>query len=216
MRVFPAGLTKCYRVLVEGRQHPRRTAELTPAHCTAMRQGVAVQGSDAPMCAEHVAVVDADGAGRTLLDVVLAEGRRREVRRLLQALGFRVLMLARTRIGPLQQPVATVGTVTDAVRLLRARYLPCTCAPCASPSPCTCPGPEPCPCRHLRDLDGAPYPPDHTRALAHTVTDAAAPLGPGALRVLTAEEVDSFFALTRPKPTTHPCPESAALVVPDP
>ena len=37
----------------------------------------------------------------TRLEIVLTEGKNREVRRLIEAIGFKVLKLVRTRIGPL-------------------------------------------------------------------------------------------------------------------
>ncbi len=43
--------------------------------------------------------IDAHG-GEALVEVVMAEGRKREVRRLLAAIGYPVTGLVRTRIGP--------------------------------------------------------------------------------------------------------------------
>jgi pseudouridine synthase len=45
----------------------------------------------------------------TWLDVVLAEGKNREVRRMVEAVGFTVLKLVRTRIGSLTLEGLQVG-----------------------------------------------------------------------------------------------------------
>ena len=45
----------------------------------------------------------------TWLDVVLTEGKNREVRRMIEAVGFKVLKLVRTRIGPLTMEGLEVG-----------------------------------------------------------------------------------------------------------
>jgi pseudouridine synthase len=45
----------------------------------------------------------------TWLEIVLTEGKNREVRRMIEAVGFKVLMLVRTRIGPLTLEGLEVG-----------------------------------------------------------------------------------------------------------
>jgi 23S rRNA pseudouridine2605 synthase len=49
----------------------------------------------------------------TWLEVVLAEGKNREVRRMIEAVGFKVLKLVRTRIGPLSLEGLQVGQWRD-------------------------------------------------------------------------------------------------------
>ena len=49
----------------------------------------------------------------TWLEVVLAEGKNREVRRMIEAVGFKVLKLVRTRIGPLTLTGLEIGKWRD-------------------------------------------------------------------------------------------------------
>jgi 23S rRNA pseudouridine2605 synthase len=60
--------------------------------------------------AEPVSVRRREDRGKyTWLDVVLTEGKNREVRRMIEAVGFKVLKLVRTRIGPLALDGMEVG-----------------------------------------------------------------------------------------------------------
>jgi 23S rRNA pseudouridine2605 synthase len=66
----------------------------------AMTQGIPCPG-EAALAVEHVRVLRT-GEKNCWLEVVLHEGRNRQIRRLLQAMGVGVLRLVRVAIGPLQ------------------------------------------------------------------------------------------------------------------
>lgn len=74
-----------------------------PRHAKTLRSGVELD--DGPARMDSVRVVDSV-PGATMLEVVLHEGRNRIVRRMLDAVGFPVTRLVRTRIGPV-----TLGTL---------------------------------------------------------------------------------------------------------
>jgi pseudouridine synthase len=68
-----------------------------------VRGGVVLDdGKTAPAEVEVVRFDPAPGGGRTELRVVIREGRHRQVRRMLQAVGHRVQSLRRTGFGPLK------------------------------------------------------------------------------------------------------------------
>ena len=70
----------------------------TPKHLGGVRAGVMLE--DGPARAKSVRLVDAR-PGRGQVAVVMTEGRKREVRRLLAAVGLPVTRLVRVRIGPI-------------------------------------------------------------------------------------------------------------------
>ncbi len=82
------GVTKTYTVLVEGEVADRTLARLT----------VGVDLEDGPARAVAAKVV-ARRPGETLAEIVMGEGRKREVRRMMDALGHPVRRLVRTAIG---------------------------------------------------------------------------------------------------------------------
>lgn len=92
-----------------GLQHPSRQVEReyhalvrgtpTPAVLRRLTRGVELE--DGPARAVAAAVLERRGA-ETLLRVVLTEGRKREVRRLLEAVGHSVERLVRVRFGPVE------------------------------------------------------------------------------------------------------------------
>lgn len=85
------GVEKEYLVEVQGRP--------TSKHVTRIRAGMDLD--DGPARAASARIVDAR-PGRGQLAVVMTEGRKREVRRLLAAVGLPVTRLVRVRIGPIR------------------------------------------------------------------------------------------------------------------
>lgn len=69
-----------------------------------------VRLEDGPARAQSARVVDR-ARGRSHVELVMTEGRKREVRRMLEAVGFTVLKLVRTRLGPLRIRGMGVGQV---------------------------------------------------------------------------------------------------------
>ena len=81
-----------------------------------------VELDDGPARAESARLVDS-GRGRSMVEMVMMEGRNREVRRMLDAVGFPVTRLVRTAIGGLSDPKLPPGsyrrlTATDIQRML--------------------------------------------------------------------------------------------------
>jgi 23S rRNA pseudouridine2605 synthase len=103
------GVPKEYLVQVEGAP--------TSGEVRRLRQGVDLE--DGPTAPARVAVV-APG----LLRIVIHEGRNRQVRRMCESVGHRVLRLVRTRIGPVTDPSLGPGSYRpltfDEVRALSA------------------------------------------------------------------------------------------------
>lgn len=82
---------KEYQVLVRGQP--------SPDDLRALRQGVEL--TDGPAAVDKVERGSDDGQA-TWLRIVIHEGRKRQIRRMCQAIGYPVLRLIRTRIGPLE------------------------------------------------------------------------------------------------------------------
>lgn len=107
------GVPKEYLVQVEG--------EPSPAAVRTLREGVELEdGMTAPA---RVAVV-----APNLLRMVIHEGRNRQIRRMCESVGYPVVRLVRTRIGPLADPSLSPGTYRpltfDEVRGLAAAAVP--------------------------------------------------------------------------------------------
>ncbi|HOK48078.1 MAG TPA: pseudouridine synthase, partial [Bryobacteraceae bacterium] len=79
---------------------------LTDEQLEQLRRGVAL--SDGPT---RPAVVTRlrDSGNHTFLEITITEGRNRQVRRMLEAVGSRVLKLVRTAIGPLEIAGLQIG-----------------------------------------------------------------------------------------------------------
>jgi pseudouridine synthase len=97
------GVTKTYSVLVDG----------TPTAAQVRRLETGVDLDDGPAAAIAVRLLDAS-RGRALLEMTMGEGRKREVRRMCEAIGYPVVRLFRTAIGPLKDP----GLKSGAARAL--------------------------------------------------------------------------------------------------
>ncbi len=102
---------KTYVAEVDGEVHRRTVRRLLGG----------VELDDGPVSVSAARVVGGDprrqGQGRSIVELVVHEGRNRIVRRLLEAVGHPVVRLTRTAIGPVvlaQLPVGTVRDLTDA------------------------------------------------------------------------------------------------------
>lgn len=87
------GVTKTYLVRVAG--------DIGKAAVRALTDGVDLD--DGPAAALEARVIDRHG-GDTLIEMVMGEGRKREIRRMLEAVGHRVIGLVRVAIGPIRDP----------------------------------------------------------------------------------------------------------------
>jgi len=108
------GVTKRYLAEVEG--------EISKRALRALTEGVDLD--DGPARALSARLIDS-GAGRSMVEMVMMEGRNREVRRMLEAVGYPVTRLVRTAIGGLSDSKLPPGdhrrlTATDIQRLLGA------------------------------------------------------------------------------------------------
>jgi 23S rRNA pseudouridine2605 synthase len=108
------GITKVYLAMVEGMPDS-----------TAIRRLVeGVELEDGLARARSARLVDTHGH-RALVEMVMLEGRNREVRRMLEQIGFPVTRLVRTAIGPLTDPDLAPGgsrllTASEIRRLLES------------------------------------------------------------------------------------------------
>lgn len=109
------GVEKTYVVEAGGGIHGRDLARLA--------RGVELEdGTTAPA---RVRVIDHAG-GRTLVELALSEGRNRQVRRMFEALGYDVVRLVRTGVGPLTLGRLKPGTFRRlSLEEVRALYRAC-------------------------------------------------------------------------------------------
>jgi 23S rRNA pseudouridine2605 synthase len=88
-----------------------------------LREGIPLDGRRT-LPAEATLLNDRRGQREGVLQITIREGRNRQVRRMLEAVGHPVRELARTRIGPLTDRRLKVGTwrdlTADEVRMLQA------------------------------------------------------------------------------------------------
>jgi 23S rRNA pseudouridine2605 synthase len=92
------GVEKVYRALVAGLATPEMLAKLT--------EGVWL--SDGKVRAKRARIVGRQGQATTL-ELVLAEGKKREIRRMLSKLGHKVMALNRVAVGPISLKGLSVG-----------------------------------------------------------------------------------------------------------
>lgn len=109
------GITKKYLAEVEG--------EVAKSTVKGLTTGVDLE--DGPARAESARIVDSR-PGRSSIELVMVEGRNREVRRMLDVIGHPVRRLVRTAIGELSDQTLQPGesrrlTATDIQRLLGKR-----------------------------------------------------------------------------------------------
>ena len=92
------GVEKTYTALVEGRVSDAAARDLATG----------VELEDGAAAALRVRIIDRR-PDRTMLEIVMGEGRKREVRRMCEAVGHPVVRLVRTAIGPLRDPGLAPG-----------------------------------------------------------------------------------------------------------
>jgi pseudouridine synthase len=92
------GVMKVYRAMVEGRP--------SASDLRRLREGIEL--SDGPARALKARVLGFHG-GRSQVEVVMVEGRNREVRRMFEAIDHPVVRLVRVAIGPIRDPSLSPG-----------------------------------------------------------------------------------------------------------
>jgi 23S rRNA pseudouridine2605 synthase len=92
------GVAKTYTVLVAG----------VPSVAEVQRLATGLELDDGFAAAQSTRLLDTT-RNQARLEVVMAEGRKREVRRMCDAIGYPVIRLFRTAIGPLRDPTLRSG-----------------------------------------------------------------------------------------------------------
>jgi 23S rRNA pseudouridine2605 synthase len=85
------GVDKTYRVAIDGR--------LSPGEVRRLEEGVPLGGLRSARAKLRVIATRRD---HSVVDITIHEGRYRQVRRMFEALGHRIISLTRTRFGPLR------------------------------------------------------------------------------------------------------------------
>lgn len=88
----------------------KASARLSDEQLDALRRGVELD--DGPTRPAKVVRLR-DPGGRTVFEITLTEGRNRQVRRMVEALGAKVLKLVRVRLGPLEAEGMKPGDVRE-------------------------------------------------------------------------------------------------------
>jgi len=106
------GVTKTYLALVDG----------APAESSLRRLRQGIELEDGPAAATSARIIDRHG-DQSLVEVVMTEGRKREVRRMFDAIGHPVARLVRTAIGPIADRAIKPGEWRDlSIEEVRALY----------------------------------------------------------------------------------------------
>lgn len=96
------GVTKTYTVVVEG----------LPSRATVRRLTDGVELDDGPAAATSARIVDRSN-DTTMIELVMTEGRNREIRRMCDTIGHPVVRLVRTAIGPLTDRTLRPGSIRE-------------------------------------------------------------------------------------------------------
>ncbi len=96
------GVTKTYTVVVEG----------LPSKAAIRRLSDGVELEDGPAAATSARIIDRSN-DTTMIELVMNEGRNREIRRMCDAIGHPVIRLVRTAIGPLTDRTLRPGSVRE-------------------------------------------------------------------------------------------------------
>ena len=95
-------VTKTYRVTVR--------PDITDEQTVALSEGVVIDGRKTFPAVVRVLTKE---PGRVVIEVVIHEGRNRQVRKMCEAVGLEVARLKRTSVGPLRLGMLKPGAVRD-------------------------------------------------------------------------------------------------------
>ncbi|HYZ84227.1 MAG TPA: pseudouridine synthase [Bryobacteraceae bacterium] len=100
----------------------KASTPLSDEQIEALRQGVELtDGVTRPAIVHRIAE---SGAGKSTIEISITEGRNRQIRRMLEAVGSRVRKLVRTSIGPLRLGTMKIGTWRELDRAEVAQLQP--------------------------------------------------------------------------------------------